>query len=150
MVIFLLNPLNRISKGQYHHISNRQSMRSSMSQFSLCASISCDSLLSVPSIATFIMPAEGRDPSGYVTSPPSVVVKVLETGRDDINGLLGIVVSYNMERERYLVHMADSQSTMALRKENLGKANMLESYLCQWQRLKNDPRVREKLTYYIS
>jgi hypothetical protein len=96
------------------------------------------------------MPAEGRDPSGYVTSPPSIVVKVLDTGRDDINGLLGIVVSYNMERERYLVHMADSQSTMALRKENLGKANVLESYLCQWQRLKNDPRVKEKKTYYIS
>lgn len=50
-----------------------------------------------------------RDPRGYITSPPSAVVKVIGTARDDINGLLGIAISYNIERERYLVHMTDSQ-----------------------------------------
>jgi hypothetical protein len=74
------------------------------------------------------MTADGRDPSGYVTNPPSVVVKVTETTRDDINGLLGIAISYNVERERYLVHMTLTQSTMALKKENMVKANMMESY----------------------
>jgi len=60
-----------------------------------------------------------RDPSKLVTSPPSVFVTVVNTGRHDINGLLGIVVSYNMEHERYLVHMTRSQSTMALKEHNL-------------------------------
>ena len=93
--------------------------------------------------------ANPRDPSGYITSPPSVAVKVVGTARDDINGLLGIVVSYNMERERYLVHMTTSQSTMALKKENLQKASMMESYRSQWEQLKNDPRVREKVSHYV-
>lgn len=39
---------------------------------------------------------ELRDPRGYVTVPPSVVVKVTGTGRSDINGLLGLVTSYNI------------------------------------------------------
>jgi hypothetical protein len=60
-----------------------------------------------------------RDPSNLVTSPPSVFVTVVNTGRHDINGLLGIVVSYNMEHERYLVHMTRSQSTMSLKKHHL-------------------------------
>ncbi|KAG7373835.1 hypothetical protein IV203_012930 [Nitzschia inconspicua] len=90
-----------------------------------------------------------RDPSGYLTSPPSTVVKVVGTARDDINGLLGIVMSYNMERERYLVHMTSSQSTMALKKENIQKASMVEKYRCQFQQLQNDPRVREKVAHYV-
>jgi hypothetical protein len=96
------------------------------------------------------MPADGRDPSGYVTAPPSVVVKVTATARNDINGLLGIVISYNLERERYLVHMTKSQSTMALKKENLAKANMIESYRAQLQQLRNDDRVKEKMSKYLN
>lgn len=94
--------------------------------------------------------ANPRDPSGYLTSStnPSTVVKVVGTGRDDINGLLGIVVSYNVERERYLVHVPVSQSTMALKKENLQKATFIESYRAQWQQLRNDPRVKEKMNHY--
>jgi hypothetical protein len=93
-----------------------------------------------------------RDPSGYLTSPtnPSTVVKVVGTGRDDINGLLGIAVSYNLERERYLVHIPVSQSTMALKKENLQTAGFLESYQAQWQQLRNDPRVKEKMNHYMT
>jgi hypothetical protein len=91
----------------------------------------------------------GRDPLGFLTSPPSTVVKSVGTARDDINGLLGIVLSYNMERERYLVHMTTSQSTMALKKENIQKASIMEKYRCQWQQLQNDPRVQEKMAHYI-
>mmetsp|Transcript_14639 Transcript_14639/g.35313 ORF Transcript_14639/g.35313 Transcript_14639/m.35313 type:complete len:333 (-) Transcript_14639:909-1907(-) len=91
-----------------------------------------------------------RDPKGYVTSPPSVVVRVIKTSRADINSLLGVVISYNVERERYLVYMAASQSTMALKQENLTKANRIDTYRCQWQQMRNDPRVREKVAYYIS
>lgn len=96
------------------------------------------------------MPPEERDPSGFVTSPPSVVVRVTGTERSDLNGLLGIVVSFNVERERYLVHMTKSQSTMALRKENLSKASFVESYRAQWEQLKNDARVREKMSKYLN
>jgi hypothetical protein len=91
-----------------------------------------------------------RDPCGYVTVPPSVVVKVTGTGRNDINGLLGIVVSFNVERERYLVHMTRSQSTMALKKEHLSKASILESYRAQTEQLRNDARVREKMSKYLN
>lgn len=90
----------------------------------------------------------GRDPSGFISSPPSVAVKVVGTARDDINGLFGIVISYNIDRERYLVHMTKSQSTMALKKENLVRASMMETYQAQFEQLRNDPRVREKMTQY--
>jgi hypothetical protein len=76
-------------------------------------------------------------------------VKVVGTGRDDINGLLGIVTSYNVDRERYLVHMTTSQSMMALKRENLVRASFFESYRAQWEQLKNDPRVREKVAHYV-
>lgn len=91
-----------------------------------------------------------RDPCGYVTVPPSVVVRVTGTGRNDINGLLGIVVSFNVERERYLVHMTRSQSTMALKKEHLSKASIMESYRAQSEQLRNDARVREKMSKYLN
>eukprot|EP00529_Nitzschia_sp_RCC80_P019746 CAMPEP_0113442920 /NCGR_PEP_ID=MMETSP0014_2-20120614/1866_1 /TAXON_ID=2857 /ORGANISM="Nitzschia sp." /LENGTH=423 /DNA_ID=CAMNT_0000333849 /DNA_START=21 /DNA_END=1292 /DNA_ORIENTATION=- /assembly_acc=CAM_ASM_000159 len=92
-----------------------------------------------------------RDPSGYLTNPssPSTVVKVVGTARDDINGLLGIAVSYNVERERYLVFMPASQSTMALKVQNLQLASTMEKYRCQFQQLQNDPRVKEKVAHYI-
>jgi hypothetical protein len=38
---------------------------------------------------------------------------------------------------------------MALKKENLRKASFVESYKAQWEQLKNDPRVREKVAHYI-
>jgi hypothetical protein len=96
------------------------------------------------------MTADGRDPSGFISNPPSVVVKVVGTARNDINGLFGIAISYNIERERYLIHMTMTQSTMALKKENLVKANMMESYRAQWQQLQNDPRVRDRMTQYLT
>ena len=91
-----------------------------------------------------------RDPNGFVTNPPSTVVRVSGTARDDINGLLGIVISYNMERERYLVHMTEAQSTMAFKKENLVQSSMVEKYRAQWQQLRNDPRVRQKMVHYLA
>ncbi len=110
------------------------------------ASTRCESYLMM---ATEQDEAE-RDPCGYVTVPPSVVVKVAGTGRSDINGLLGIVISFNVERERYLVHMTRSQSTMVLKKEHLTKANILESYRAQMEQLRNDARVREKMSKYLN
>lgn len=91
-----------------------------------------------------------RDPKGLVSTPPSVVVRVVKTSRADINSLLGVVISYNVERERYLVYMAASQSTMAIQQENLMKAGAIDTYRCQWQQMRNDPRVREKVAYYIN
>lgn len=91
-----------------------------------------------------------RDPKGYVTSPPSVVVRVINTSRADFNSMLGIVTDYNTERERYLVYMPRSQSTMAIQQENLTKAGTIDTYRCHWQQMRNDPRVREKVGYYIS
>ena len=96
-----------------------------------------------------------RDPAGYLSTSsssstsPSTVVKVVGTARDDINGLLGIAVSYNVERERYLVFMPASQSTMALKVQNLQLASTVEKYYCQFQQLQNDPRVKEKVAHYI-
>jgi hypothetical protein len=80
-----------------------------------------------------------RDPSGYVESPPACVVKVQGTARDDINGLMGIVISYNLDRERYLVHMTKSQSTMAFKAENLIRGTWTENYSANYQQLRNDP-----------
>lgn len=93
---------------------------------------------------------ERRDPCGFITVPPSTVVRVTGTARQDINGLLGIVESFNVEKERYLVHMTRSQSTMAIRKENLAKASFVESYQAQWEQLQNDARVQEKMSNYLN
>ena len=94
--------------------------------------------------------SERRDPCGFITVPPSTVVRVTGTARQDINGLLGIVESFNVEKERYLVHMTRSQSTMAIRKENLAKASFVESYQAQWEQLQNDARVQEKMSNYLN
>lgn len=102
-----------------------------------------------PNLLSMASPGE-RDPCGFISVPPSVVVRVVGTGRNDINGLLGIVSSYNLERERYLVHMTKSQSIMAMKKEHLTKAGMFESYRAQWEQLQNDPRVREKMSKYLN
>ena len=91
-----------------------------------------------------------RDPKGLISSPPSVVVRIVNTSRADINSLLGVAISYNVERGMYLVYMAESQSTMAIQQENLMKASTIDTYRCQWQQMRNDPRVRDKMAYYVS
>lgn len=91
------------------------------------------------------------DPLGIISNPPSTVVKVQGTSRDDLNGQCGIAVQYNTERGRYMVHMAATGGTsMALKPENLLKANMLESYKAKFQVLRNDPRVQQEWNKYYA
>mmetsp|Transcript_9789 Transcript_9789/g.13799 ORF Transcript_9789/g.13799 Transcript_9789/m.13799 type:complete len:373 (-) Transcript_9789:187-1305(-) len=85
------------------------------------------------------------DPSGYVTNPPSTIVKVVNTARDDINGQLGYVTAYNQGRGRYIVHMTGTQSTTALKPENLVQGNMVDKAKANFQQMRNDPNIKRQL-----
>eukprot|EP00521_Asterionellopsis_glacialis_P014022 CAMPEP_0195290070 /NCGR_PEP_ID=MMETSP0707-20130614/6083_1 /TAXON_ID=33640 /ORGANISM="Asterionellopsis glacialis, Strain CCMP134" /LENGTH=379 /DNA_ID=CAMNT_0040350143 /DNA_START=77 /DNA_END=1216 /DNA_ORIENTATION=+ len=85
------------------------------------------------------------DPSGFVTSPPSTIVKVVNTARDDINGQLGYVTAYNQGRGRYIVHMTGTQSTTALKPENLVRGNMVDKAKANFQQIRNDPNIKRQL-----
>jgi hypothetical protein len=86
-----------------------------------------------------------NDPSGLVTNPPQTVVKIQGTARDDMNGQLGVVVQYNTDRARYLVHLASNQTTVAMKPENLIKATYIEQAQAQFQLLTKDPTVHRFL-----
>jgi hypothetical protein len=88
------------------------------------------------------------DPSGFVQNPPSVIVKVQNTSQESMNGQLGVVVQFNADRGRYLVHMATTQQTIALKPENLVKGNMIDQAKAQYQMLTKDPRVRQEISKY--
>lgn len=87
-----------------------------------------------------------NDPSGFVTNPPSTIVKIQGTARDDINGQLGIVVQFNTDRARYLVHMTSSQNVVSMKPDNLVKANYLEQMQAQYQQACKDPQIQRILT----
>lgn len=108
-----------------------------------------------------------RDPSSYLKLDAAgrpahslgreipTVVKIVGTARDDLNGLLGFCTAYNRDRERYMVTMANvdhanspNATVMALKPQNLTKATTLESYKAQFQQLRTDPRVRQRLKEY--
>ncbi|GAX11621.1 hypothetical protein FisN_1Lh013 [Fistulifera solaris] len=82
------------------------------------------------------------DPNGWVTNPPTTVVKIQNTSRADRNGALGIVLQYAADRQRYIVHMAVSQDQIALKAENLVKASWMEQMAGQYQLLRNDRNVQ--------
>ncbi len=82
------------------------------------------------------------DPNGWVTNPPTTVVKIQNTSRADRNGALGIVLQYAADRQRYIVHMAVSQDQIALKAENLVKASWMEQLAGQYQLLRNDLNVQ--------
>jgi hypothetical protein len=84
-----------------------------------------------------------RDPSGFLNldefgrpkfantnvQDSPTAVKIIGTARDDLNGLLGFCTSYNTERERYMIRMANidesnspNATIMALKPTNLQKA----------------------------
>lgn len=88
------------------------------------------------------------DPSGFVRNPPSVIVKVQNTSQELLNGQLGVVVQFSADRGRYLVHMASTQQTVALKPENLVKGNMLDQAKAQYLILTKDPRVRQEISKY--
>ena len=85
------------------------------------------------------------DPSGFITNPPSTIVKVVNTARDDMNGQLGIAIAFQESNGRYLVHNVATQQTIALRPDNLVKASTVESVRGQYLQLRNDPRVQQKV-----
>lgn len=82
------------------------------------------------------------DPNGWVTNPPTTVVKIQNTSRADRNGALGVVLQYAADRQRYIVHMAVSQDQIALKGENLVKATWMEQVAGQYQLLRNDRNVQ--------
>jgi len=89
------------------------------------------------------------DPSNFITNPPSTVVKVHGTARDDMNDQLGIAVAYQQDRGRYLIHNVTTQQTIALKPENLVKASTMETIKGQYLQLKNDPRVQQRIRDYF-
>jgi len=111
--------------------------------------------------------SDPRDPSGFLKldaygrpaqadgNDVPVVVKIVGTARDDLNGLLGFCTAYNRDRQRYMVRMASvdvanapNSTVMALKPMNLQKASTIETYKAQFQQLRTDPRVRQRLSEY--
>jgi hypothetical protein len=90
------------------------------------------------------------DPSSFISNPPSTVVKVVNTSRAEVNGLLGIAVQFDAGRGRYLIHMVNDQQTMALKPENLVKASTVESIKAQYQQFQNDPRMKAEIQKYCN
>jgi hypothetical protein len=87
-----------------------------------------------------------EDPSHFLSNPPSTIVKVVNTSREEINGQLGIAVGF--QGGRYMVHNVQTQQILSLKPENLVKASTMESYLAQYQMLTNDPRVKQNIQEY--
>jgi len=85
------------------------------------------------------------DPSGFVSNPPSTYVKIVNTARAEINGQFGLVLGYSAERSRYVLLLCQNGSQAMLRPENLEPASTVEKYQAQYQHIRNDPRVRQKI-----
>lgn len=94
------------------------------------------------------------DPSGFVTDPPSTIVKIVNIGaRPELNGQCGIVLSYSVDRSRYLVSVfSGSNDPIAFKPENLVRATFVEKTKAHFSMAKqqlsllmNDPAVRERL-----
>jgi hypothetical protein len=69
-----------------------------------------------------------------------------------MNGQLGIVVQFQQERGRYLVHMTLSQTTVAMKPDNLQKASYLEQATAYYQQASRDPQLQQilaRLTAYL-
>lgn len=85
------------------------------------------------------------DPSGFVTSPPSTYVKIINTARAEMNGQFGLVFAYNEERSRYILVLTKTGAQAMLRPENLEPCSSMEKYQAQYEQLRNDPRVKQKI-----
>jgi hypothetical protein len=94
--------------------------------------------------------SSGNDPLNILRNPPSTVVKVQGTARDDVNGSLGIALQFKSERGRYVVHLIQSQTQMAIKPENLVPASTLETYQAQFQQIIKDPTIRQDLRRYYN
>ncbi|CAJ1948493.1 unnamed protein product [Cylindrotheca closterium] len=86
------------------------------------------------------------DPSGFVTSPPSTYVKIINTARAEMNGQFGLVLGYSEERTRYVLVLCNNGAQAMLRPENLEPCSTVEKYQAQYQQIRNDPRIKQKMT----
>ena len=91
-----------------------------------------------------------NDPLSILRNPPSTVVKIQGTSRDDVNGQLGIAMQFNVERGRYIVHLVNTQTTMAIKPDNVIKASTIETYQAQFQQIRKDPTIRRQITRYYN
>jgi hypothetical protein len=101
--------------------------------------------------------SNSNDPSGFVTNPPSTIVKVVGTAREDVNGSVGVVVQFQTDRCRYLVHLAKTQNIVAMKPENLMKASYMDKAQFYYEQIMKDPqvqrvlaRVRERLPHGVT
>ena len=86
------------------------------------------------------------DPNGWVSQPPSTMVKVVNTSRAALNGQLGIVLAYQTDRGRYVVLTTGAaQEQVSLKPENLIKASWFEQLKAQYELMQNNPQVRQQL-----
>jgi hypothetical protein len=90
------------------------------------------------------MPA-ASDPNGWATTPPSVLVKVQDTSKEQLNGQTGVVLQYASDRARYTVQMAVSQDVVSLRAANLKKCSMYEQIQGQYQFMVHNPQIQQQI-----
>ena len=89
-----------------------------------------------------------QDPLNILSNPPSTIVKIHGTSREDINGQLGIAVQFITDRSRYLIHLVNTQTTIAIKPDNIVKASTIETYQAQFSHIKNNPRIRQEILKY--
>jgi hypothetical protein len=90
------------------------------------------------------MPA-ASDPNGWATSPPSVLVKVQETSKEELNGKTGVVLQYLSDKERYTVQMAVSQDVVSLKAANLKKCSVYEQIQGQYEFMLHNPQIQQQI-----
>lgn len=70
------------------------------------------------------------------------------SSRESFNGALGVVLQYNPERGRYVIHMIMAQEQIALKPENLQKATWWEHGVGQYQLLRYDRNLQRQMQSY--
>lgn len=90
--------------------------------------------------------SSSADPSGFVRNPPSTYVKILNTARAEMNGQFGLILAYSDERSRYVLVLCRTGAQAMLRPENLEPCSTMEQYQAQYQQIRNDPNVKQKMT----
>ena len=91
------------------------------------------------------------DPHGWMqpgAQPGSVIVKIQNTSRSEVNGKFAACLIWQEDRGRYVVHLTDSQQQLSLKPENLVKASMMEQMQAQYQLFQNHPEIKRKITEY--
>ncbi|KAL3927813.1 MAG: hypothetical protein SGBAC_012919, partial [Bacillariaceae sp.] len=91
------------------------------------------------------MSTSTADPSGFVSNPPSTYVKILNTARAEMNGQFGLILGYSDARSRYVLVLCSTGAQAMLRPENLEPCSTMEKYQAQYQQIRNDPNVKQKI-----